>query len=454
MGVEDMGDLARHLLHYIGAMWHLFSAMAICLIAIMVGACTASMNGHVYMDANNNKQVDVGEKGVQGVHYTVTQDGKKIGEGYTDVSGAYAVKVKDPGQYCVNLDKVSLQGQDPTYKPSLSASALIEPPTPTPASPPEPKIKSLSMTKDVPAPASASDPYAKPAPAPAGPAVGTVTLSSLSGCVQMGLTSQDVDLPVVPDYSATIQSLLVPSARSLGPGENFDYKVVWPASCHLVSSAIPDIFISTGDVGIIADATPMLDFSESVAADSVSQAKDLTQDGLASKVVKLRVRGNVSGDKTQHTLQQKVLCPDGNTYTLPGQAITIVSKAMVSVTQNLIGNHGLGDTATDEVTIENNTQQQIVAAKLTMSFSNMVTGTSSDDPTCKNLGDDIACSFDLQPNEKKTVKVKFTLPKTVTVTVNSNKEEYSISASLKIASLSDVITADKIHFYLVPPQTP
>lgn len=460
--------MARHLLYYMGDMKRLIPAILISLTSLLMGACSTSMGGHVYLDANNNKEVDGGEKGVQGVHYTITKDDKKVGEGYTDATGGYALKVKEAGKYCINLDKVSLQGQDLKYKPSLSASALIEELAPPPAPAPVPPGKSLSMAKGLPDPATPAtpptpsptttppaDPYAKTAPAaPAGPADGTVTLSAMSGCVQMGLSSQDMDLPIVPDYSGTIQSILVPATKSLGPGENFDYKVIWPASCRLVSSAIPDIFISTGDVGIASDVAPSLDFSEPVVAESVSLAKDLTKDGLASKVIKLRVKNGVSGDKTQHVLKLSVLCPDGTTYTLPGQEITIVSKAMVAVTQNLIGTHGLGDSPEDEVTIENNTEQSFVAAKLTVGFTNMVAGVVSEDPSCKNLGDDIVCTFDLQPNEKRVVKIKFTLPKTITVTANSNKEEYSVNASLKIASQTDAITADKIHFYLIPAPTP
>lgn len=443
----------------------LISIPLICLTALLMGACSTSMTGHVFLDANNNKEVDSGEKGVQGVHYTVTKDDKKIGEGYTDETGGYAISAKESGKYCINLDKISLQGQDSKYKPSLSASALIDVPAPPAESAPQPKppAKSLSMAKGVETPATpppaapatpASDPYAKPVATTPTIADGTGTLSALSGCMQMGLSSQDFNLPITPDYSATIKSIAVPATKSLGPGDTFDYKVIWPSSCRLLSFTIPDFIISIGDVGIVTEASPMLDFSESVAADSVSQSKDLTKDGLSSKIVKLRVKGNVSGDKTQHLMQPNVLCPDGNTYPLPGQEITIISKTMVSVTQNLSGSHGLGDSPTDEVTIENNTQLPFVAAKLTVSFTNVVSNVSSDDPTCKNLGVDMSCTFDLQPNEKKVVKVKFTLPKTVTVTSSSNKEDYTVGASLKIASQTDAITADKIHFYLMPAATP
>lgn len=453
-----LGGLAHNLLCYTGDMKRLLSMTLPCLTLLLLGACSTSMTGHVYLDANSNKEVDAGEKGVLGVHYTVTQDGKKIDEGYTDATGAYAVKVKGSGEYCIKLDKISLQGQDPKFKPRLAESALIDELVPTPPPPKDPySEKSLAVAKDLPGAETSppSDSYAKPAPAaPAGPAEGTVSLSALSGCVQMGFSSQGLDVPIMPDYSATIQSIAVPATKSLGPGDVFDYKVIWPVSCRLISSAIPDIFVSTGDVGIVMEASPMLDFSEPVIPDSVSQSKDLMKDGLASKVVKLRVRSNVSGDKARHMLQPKVLCPDSTTYPLPGQEITIVSKAMVSVTQNLVGSHGLGDSPLDEVTIENNTDQPLVATKLTVNFSNVVSGVSCDDPTCKNLGDDIICTFDLQPNEHKVVKIKFTLPKNVIVTSNSNKEEYTVGASLKIVSQNDAISADKIHFYLMPAATP
>lgn len=436
------------------------------LTALLMGACSTSMGGHVFLDANNNKEVDGGEKGVQGVHFTVTRDGKKVGEGYTDAMGGYVVKVKEPGKYCVNLDKVSLQGQDLKYKPSPSVSPLIEVPTsvPSPAPKPEsppPPLKTPSMAKYLPGqepappspPPPPTDSYAKPAAAaPAGPAEGTVTLSAMSGCVQMGMSSQDVDLPIVPDYSSTIQSLLTPSSKSLGVGENFDYKVIWPASCRLVSSAIPDIFISTGDVGILSDVSPMLDFSEPVVADSVSQTKDLTQDGLASKVIKLQVRGNVSGEKTQHTLQPKVLCPDGTTYTLPGQAITIVSKSMVSVSQAFVDkyNYVPGETETNEITIENNTQQPVVGANLTVSSTKNILKLSSSDPDhCKPSGVDIACTFDLLPG-KTTVKVTYVLPKINNK--DNTDEEYFIDASLKIPSQTEAISGNRLHFYLSPTQ--
>lgn len=435
-------------------MMRIASMPFLCLTLLLLGACSPSMTGHVYVDANGNKEVDAGEKGVQGLHYTVTQDGKRVDEGYTDASGAYAIKAKGAGQYCVNLDKMSLQGQDPKFKPRLSTSVLIEEVAPPPAPKPGSSAKSVSMAKAVSSPA---DSYGAPiSTVSSGAAEGTVSLSALSGCVQMGFSSQYVPVPIVLDYSETIGSVPTPSAKSIGPGENFDYKIIWPTSCRLVSSAIPDIFITTpeSDVGIVSDASPMLDFSEPVEADSTAQSKDLTQDGLSSKVLHLRVRSNVSGDKTKYFLQQKIICPDGNSYSLPIQELTIVSKPMVSVLQDLQGSYGLGESPTNVVTVENNTQQTIVDAKLTVSFSNMVFNASSDNSSCKNLGDDIACTFDLVPNEKKEVKVKFTLPKTVAVTTTSSKEEYSIGASLKIASQTDVITADKIHFYLAPTPTP
>lgn len=158
----------------------------------------------------------------------------------------------------------------------------------------------------------------------------------------------------------------------------------------------------------------------------------------------------MTGDKLSYSLQPKVLCPDGSTYTPPAQKITINTQPTVLVKQSL-GEQGgkvqigLGQTLMDTVTVNNQSKQEIKGAKLTIAISNMAVDVQVDDASCDNLGNNIACTFDLGVGASKVVKVSFTLPKSVKET-----EPYSVTASLKLANQSSTIDADKIGFTLQP----
>jgi hypothetical protein len=342
--------------------------------------------------------------------------------------------------------------------------AILVPDTPKPPSDPSSdpygKTKSVSMAKDVsstgsgpsfaPAPA---DPYAKQPSQPTSPAAGTATISDMNGCVQMGLGRERMDVPIKLSYSASIAAIMTPTELTLAPCDRFDWKWVWPNSCTPLQIPIPEAFMSMdSEVGIQADASisPMLDLSDGVTPDTTITSSDITQDTLATRIVHLQVKCDLTGEKLSYTLQPKVLCPDGASYSPPAQKITISTQPTVLVKQSLGGpgsmvQIALGQTLTDTVTVVNHSKQEIKGAKLTISISNMAVGVQVDDASCENLGNNISCTFDMGVGASKIVKMTFTLPKSVKET-----EPYSITATLKLANQSSTIDADKIGFTLQP----
>lgn len=402
------------------------------ILFTLLGACSSSITGHVFLDANGNNQVDAGEKGVENASFKVTRDGGRHTDGRTGVSGSFTVRAQESGKYCIEVDKNSVRGLDAKIKPQLAVVPLMaEPAAPT---------QSIAVSKAV------NDSYGTPT-ASGPPAEGTVTVSSLSGCVQVNMGNQGLAVPIRPDYSTSIAEIPTPQEIKVAPGEAVALKLVWPNSCRLMGVAIPDVLVSDDpEVGIVADISPKLEFPELVKVDSVSPLRDLTQDALASRVVHLRVRHDASGGKQQYSIHPKVQCPDGASYNLPSQTISLVAKPLVSVSQNLKGTQSLGATVMDEVRIANNGDMAVHDAKLTMSFSNMVTDvTVTGVSGCNNLGQNVSCPLDLALGGKLQLQVSFTLPKTV-----KEKEEYTISATVKLSNPDSDFEADKIHFWLQP----
>lgn len=415
-----------------------FSHFAVLLLALGLGACSTSITGHVFLDSNGNNQVDPGEKGIQGLRYTVTQDGKSVEENLTAGAGKYLVSAGTSGKYCVQLDKNSLQGLDSDSSASLSASAIME----MLITPTKPPVKSVSVFKEVTSSSTPSDPYGKPSTPD-----GTTTLSDFSGCIQVGFRNEEMDIPVRLDISATLNEIPSPKDISVAVGETFDLKLTWPQSCKLLSFEIPDVLMSADDeIGIRSDgAAPLLDLSKTVPPDSTIQGSNLIKDALASKLVHLKVRSDVTGEKLSFSFQPKVLC-NGATHFLPAQKLSISAKPTVVVTQNLKGNPALGATLSNEITISNNGKQTLNGAKLTVTFSNDVKNISvTGAATCSNLGITQSCSVTLAPAETKVLTVKFSLPGKL-----SEKEGYTIGASLKPATQDPAIESDKITFWLNP----
>lgn len=418
---------------------------------LMLGACSSAVTGHVFVDSSNNGRVDVGEKGVENAHFSVTLDGEHFADGYTGANGDYVIRTKESGKYCVQIDKKAVSGSDTQHKARLSVAPLIAdtpPESPPPPLPPKPAGKSVSAAKDIaPAPNPPKEPYGSSSSGTTAPQVGTMTVSSLSGCVQVGMGNQEMDVPVKLDYTVSIENVPAPEEIKVAPGDKVQLKLMWPNSCTLENVKIPDVLMTDDpDVGIVTDISPRLDFPEKVIPDSVASVTDLTQDALASKVLQLRMRSDVSGGKLQYTIQPKVLCPDTISYALPTQTITVTAKPLVSVSQNLKGVVGFGAVLTDEVTVVNNGSQTITAAKMTVSFSNMVSSvTATGGGDCNNLGNNISCPIDLAIGEKKVIKIGFTLPKKL-----DEKEEFTIHANVKLSSQDASFDADKINFWLQP----
>lgn len=416
--------------------------LVVLFLALGLGACSTSITGHVFLDSNGNNQVDAGEKGIQGLRYTVTQDGKSVEENLTAGAGKYLVRASTSGKYCIELDQNSLKGLDSDDSASLSASAIME----ILITPTKPPVKSVSVFKEETSITSPpSDPYAKPPP-PATPD-GTTTISDFSGCIQVGFRNETMDIPVQLDISATLNEIPAPKDIIAAAGEKFDLKLTWPQSCNLQPFQIPDEIMSADEeIGVSSDGVaPMLALSGAVAPDSSVQGATVIQDAMASKVVHLKVRSDVTGGKLNHSFQPKVLC-DETLYFLPAQKLIITAKPTLTVAQNLKGNPALGATLTNEITIANNGKQSVTGAKLIVSFSNAVQNVSvSGSAACSNLGITQSCMLTLAPGETQVLTVQFSLPGKL-----EEKEEYVIGATLKPVNQDNAVEADKITFWLFP----
>ncbi len=466
-----------------------------------LAACSSSLNGHIYMDSNADGQLSPGEKGIANIPLNITQDGKQIATISAQNDGSYTIPIKGTGSICVTPDKSYLQGVIPKggIKPSLSISPIIPliagesktpPPPPPPGdgySPSNPPSKpsgglpskSAMVTKDATTTGStstgststgtgtdtaasstpASDPYATTSNTPA---AGTVTISDKSGCVQMGLGSQEMDVPIKPNYSTSFTSLQTPPDLTAAPCDNVDWKWVWPNSCTPIQTSIPSAFITVDtEVGIQGDASmsPMLDLSSGVTPDTSIQPTDLTQDALATRVVHLQVKCGLSGDKQTYVLQPKVQCPDGSTYSPPPQKVIVNTKPAVTVQPDLpkgAPNKALdwGGTFEADFKITNNNVQPYMGAVLTVSSSNAMNlqVLSADGMTCNNLGQNFTCTFNLDkqgaPGGTLVLKLNFTLPVQPKNLVDM--QNYTLTSSLTLPNQSTAIPGSDIKFSLPP----
>lgn len=409
-------------------------SLGVVVAVLGVAGCSNTIRGHVYLDSNNNSQLDAGEKGVENARFSVTRDGGVHGDGRTGVKGEFLVRANESGKYCITVDRNAIIGKE-SSKPLLSVVPVIPGTTPKSTSA---TMAMKTLLKAV------GDSYGTPSTPPA---PGTTTVSALSGCVQVATGNEDINVPVQLDFAAAIEELQALPELKVAPGDALALKLTWPESCELQNIPIPDVFISLdADVGIVGDTSPKLDFSAEIIPESVSRAADLTQDGLATKTVQLKVRHDASGGKQQFTIQPKVRCPNDAVFSLPKQGVTLVAKPILVVSQNLKGTVALGATLMDEITITNHSGKAQNGVKVLVSFSNMVTALKAlSAENCNHLGNSMSCLVNLAVGEKKTLTLSFTLPNKL-----DEKEEMAITATAKLEADEGSFEADRINFWLQP----
>lgn len=296
---------------------------------MLLSACAGEVKGHVFLDKNNNDELDADENGIGKALYEVDRDDQLFTSGMTDENGMFFFKKKDKGDYCVKVintsDKYATTAPQLTKEPVAGkASAKAEVGTGITT---ETTATTSTTGEEAKKEETKKEPAAPPKPLPA--------LASLKNCVRLTGYSDGgtVNVPVGLYTVASIARIPTQGEIIVAAGNTFELKVWYPNRCK------PDDFqLPTGFTLVDSKLEELLDSSNMFSISSLEPNKSeaivpntLTEMAIVPVTVELMAPEDIIGSEATYTIKPQVKCPDGNVEPLPTITIKIMKERKLSV---------------------------------------------------------------------------------------------------------------------------
>lgn len=412
-----------------------------------LAACRGKIDGIVFLDSNENGAKEPEEARLAGVSIKAyDEDNEVVGQGKTDTKGYYRISTPGPGNYCILVDKASLDpaaGLSVVTPTSVRSAVQIQKDfLSTPASPygtttatttsTTPSTSGSSTT-------SGSGTTARKNPPPTGALCGETPTMSL-----------EQDVAVTRDYTTAVNQFPAPSQQSYQTGETLTIKFPHPEECTLLPLYLPDVLeLARTTKPQLLQFDPALNLvSFPPPPEPVPAAKAAVIDVAALQVKELRLRVKEGTAPGEHaiTLEPRAKCPGEKEIALPKIALTIHSVPLLEFTLHLEGTPGLGAQIPVVATIKNNAGMSYKDVKVLLTAANGVMVTQVD-AGCNNLGTKGECHVDL--TGKGTVKR--TLHLQLPSSLEHSPTQYTIDGKLTVPDVTDPISAEAVVFWLEDP---
>ncbi len=368
------------------------------MIALLFSACAGEIGGTVYLDENDNQQLDENEKGIERVLYTAMLDSKTMKSGVTGKGGVFRLQTDGAlGYWCITVKKTAASYTEPSTQPQiaapLSGKATSDGTTTT-------GTVSTETTEDATTTTTTTTPK-EPVPVD--------TVERLKGCVNIENYSEKtaIDIPVSRDYYTSITQLPEPTAIEVGYDESFDLLINFPCSCKLLDLTMPE-FIKKKYGGI----SSTLNLSNVLPTLSDVQSYDITNDAICTVSEQLKVVGSKAKNGQEVSLEPKVTCPDDSILVLQPQKIKIsFESGNVTLKQSLTDDNGdniaPGDILILTTEVKNSNYLDYKDAMLEIVLPSASSITSMPDSNCSNAIEQVSCDIDLKTQSNNTYTLKF-----------------------------------------------
>lgn len=438
------------------------SAIVFAMLALMLSACSGSISGQVFVDADGDGIHDSDEVGVPYAELSVTRDGKEVARHYSDQGGYFDIPIKRrPGEVCVTTDLTYSEAHIAAIQESIHASAKQKS-----AGNAKAQVTTDDQDNDgiydnldnCPSVANANQMDTdgdgigdvceeseddEPSVTAETPDTATET-QGWQGAKYCEETKNkagfEVDIPVSMSHEAALSALPEREAAKCYAGNTCDVVIIFPDGCKLNTLYLPQGLspASSMQAGMsFDDALGSVDFDRNAGVEGgeSSKAKTTTQTTLSVSTyriltLKLAAAENIAIGTTNISLKPTAECP-GQSLELPDIAIELIRDFQAQPYWHIdtLGELVSGQEITLDVGIENQGPSTISFGDVTVipPEGSILTDIPED---CFNNVTRVICHIEHIPGESTVTKaIILKLPTLDPALPSGETEEYDLELS-------------------------
>ena len=291
--------------------------LVIAAASFLITSCGGSITGQVFIDSNGDGAYDSEEMGIPYAKVSVTRDGEKIAEHYTDTDGNFDIAVKPrPGEICVSVD-LSFAESNLDYilysanQESTGAAMAVSPPKAS-------KVKATTTGDDGDTDDTDDDADDSDSGSTVDTSEPTTSAPGWVGLKYCGEKLKEAFIPVKMDYEGAIGELPTRLAVKCYAGSTCDITIPYPKGCQLHTIYLPEGLTpaDTGDGVSYSASMNSVSFGENVGElGSTAFKASTTGHALAVSdyyimTLKLDVADDIPVGQTDTKLEPSAKCDD------------------------------------------------------------------------------------------------------------------------------------------------